>query len=98
MGLPNGIAAKLDMDLSAPAEFSAAQLANPDRLMIELRRAAPKPPAETVAPQTAPPVKTEPLPVKPPVQVGPVPKAQPAADVLLAWSPKGSRLRCSHKA
>jgi N-acetylmuramoyl-L-alanine amidase len=49
--------------------------------MIELRRAAPKPPAETVAPQTAPPVKTEPLPLKPPVQVGPVPKAQPPADV-----------------
>ena len=71
---------RIVLDLSAPAEFSAAQLANPDRLMIELRPVAPKLPVETVAPQTAPPAKTEPQPVKPPVQAGPVPKAQPAAD------------------
>jgi N-acetylmuramoyl-L-alanine amidase len=71
---------RIVLDLAVPADFSAAQLANPDRLMIELRPAVPKPPAETGAAHAAPPTKPEPLPVRPPVQAAPVPKAQPAAD------------------
>ncbi len=45
------------LDLAAPAEFSSAQLANPNRLMIELRPAAPKPvtaPEPTAAAPAAP--------------------------------------------
>lgn len=40
---------RIVLDLEAPAEFSSALLANPDRLMIELRPAAPAQPAPTPA-------------------------------------------------
>ncbi|MFB3777429.1 MAG: N-acetylmuramoyl-L-alanine amidase [Bryobacteraceae bacterium] len=54
------------LDLEQAADFSAAQLANPDRLVVELRRrgkppeptSGPPPPAQAPKPQAAVPVQT----------------------------------------
>lgn len=48
------------VDLEVPVEFSAAQLANPSRLMIEVRPAAPKPAARTANARERKPVVTPP--------------------------------------
>lgn len=66
-------ATRVVLDLETPVDFLAAQLANPDRLVVELRRKGPparaevKPPAATVVPPPAAPkpaVESAPLPAK----------------------------------
>jgi N-acetylmuramoyl-L-alanine amidase len=71
------------LDLEGPVEFSASQLANPARLVIELRRGAvpaePAPPVSAGAPAAGPAgtdtppvagiVKTEPAPAAPPPEM-----------------------------
>ena len=46
------------LDLESPAEFTASQLSNPDRLMIELRPAARAVSSNTPAPEPVKPVET----------------------------------------
>lgn len=50
------------LDLEAPADFSASQLANPDRLVIELRRRGPS--AEAAQPAAPPAEVRTPVPAK----------------------------------
>jgi N-acetylmuramoyl-L-alanine amidase len=75
---------RIVLDLAAPAEFTAAQLANPDRLMIEL-----KPPE---AGQALPPAPGQPKPNVPPTAVGRphgprLPPSEPATEVAPALPP-----------
>ncbi|MEK7408009.1 MAG: N-acetylmuramoyl-L-alanine amidase [Acidobacteriota bacterium] len=69
---------RIVLDLEGPVEFAASQLANPDRLMIELRAPAQAvPPAAAGAPPAEPTVPT------------PVPaSAPPAAKPAVASGPK----------
>jgi N-acetylmuramoyl-L-alanine amidase len=63
---------RIVLDLEQAADFSAAQLANPDRLVVELRPAA-KPPPETMTPPPPPQVEA------PKQQTVTVPASAPAA-------------------
>ncbi|MGI8989723.1 MAG: N-acetylmuramoyl-L-alanine amidase [Bryobacteraceae bacterium] len=67
------------LDLQAPVEMTASQLGNPDRLMIELRPAAPGP--VTLAIPLAPP------PVLKPVKPEPVPEIAPDLPAFSAANP-----------
>ena len=60
--------ARIVLDLTGPAEFTASQLANPDRLMIELRTgSAPIIPVVSEAPGITPVTMAPPMPAPPPI-------------------------------
>jgi len=79
-------------DLAAPVEFAASQLANPDRLMIELRLAAKAPPPALPTATAARPPEAE-TPPAPPAAHNPQPttseeKAAPAPSKVDALAAK----------
>jgi len=79
------------LDLAAPAEFSSAQLANPNRLMIELRPAAQKP-VTAPEPAAAPPAVPKPPPSQETTTARPS-KSEPqeAAKAAPAGAPQPAR-------
>lgn len=75
------------LDLAAPAEFRASQLANPDRLMIEVRALGRMPEASGVAPPA-----DRPAPVAhAPAQEEPVASSAPQPPVMAPGSPLAIR-------
>jgi N-acetylmuramoyl-L-alanine amidase len=68
------------LDLESPVEYKASQLSNPDRLMIELRAAAPATldPLQTPQPQTLEPAQVSGVLEKPALPEKPVPPPPPA--------------------
>jgi N-acetylmuramoyl-L-alanine amidase len=86
------------IDLTGEVEFTVSQLANPDRLMIELRKSAgaaipvvseaPKQPPATPPPAAAPPLPVAPPPTKP-VRADAAPYNPPAPAPSLPEPPDG---------
>ena len=67
------------LDLARPAEFSAAQLANPDRLVVELRQPG-RPLSESPKPPSAAPQVEAPKPAPPPQAARSAAPANPVDD------------------